>query len=179
MYGLSNKPKTENRYTLKCSSWQRLPALQCNNHRRTRTTVHPDTPTIQQYSPTIQQYTPTTQQRNDSLQHASNKSLYHHRTHAVAGACAWAPVLAPFPREPFVAFTRGHPSVVVVAGAVVVAKRVAGGFAGGPSPRRHTFADGKTAWQTCGVANTVAPALVQAPFNAAIAARPVGNQRRG
>ena len=83
-------------------------------------------------------------------------------------------MFAPFPRKPFVAFTRGKASVVVVASAVVVAKRVAGYFTRGPSPLRQTFTHRQSPGQSNRVANSVAgsPTLVQAPLDAAIAARP-------
>jgi hypothetical protein len=65
-------------------------------------------------------------------------------------------------------------SVVVVASAVVVAKRVAGYFTRSPSPLRQTFTHRQSPGQSNRVANSVAgsPTLVQAPLDAAIAARP-------
>ncbi len=83
-------------------------------------------------------------------------------------------MFAPFPRKPFVAFTRGKASVVVVASAAVVAKRVAGYFTRSPSPLRQTFTHRQSPGQSNRVANSVAgsPTLVQAPLDAAIAARP-------
>ena len=65
-------------------------------------------------------------------------------------------------------------SVVVVASAAVVAKRVAGYFTRSPSPLRQTFTHRQSPGQSNRVANSVAgsPTLVQAPLDAAIAARP-------